>query len=111
MPDSLLLSAFLRAASLSARAKGSTTDRAILEAILQSKFEVDATNGRTVVSVTEQGGTTTFAIPQTLGPAEVMQLAEEGLQMLDRQADPNTVSLRRVRRARRLRASFLLARP
>lgn len=106
-----MLKGFLRAAALNAAQKGEgNTARTELEAILLGKFTSEAKNGRTVVGVTEGGGTTSYTLPTMLTPAEVMAFAEEGLELLEEQTgDQDTPDLTRNRRVTRLRASFYRA--
>lgn len=101
----LLLRAFLRGAKLRADELGETTPKAILESVILGKFKLEATNGRTVVSVGEAGGSTSFMIPQMLGPADVMALAEEAIEFLESLPDPENPNLS-FRRIRRFRVSF-----
>lgn len=97
---------FVRAAKLRATALGNgATPKSVLEGIVLGQFTSTATNGRTVISTTEGGGSTTFTLPADLGPADVMTLADEALSLVENAEDPEnpTVSTRRIMR---LRASF-----
>jgi len=93
--------AMIRAAKLAVPA----SPRKALESIILGKFTTEATDGKTLISTTEGGGTATFAFPSDFGPAEVMALAEEAIEWLDQQPDPDNPDLRQ-RRILRLRASF-----
>lgn len=98
----LLLRALVRAAKLQ---YGSGSPKPVLEQIILGKFESEVTNGKTVISTTEAGGTVTFVVADSLGPAEVLTLAEEAIEWLDQQPDPANPNLS-PRRIRRLRVSF-----
>jgi len=98
----LLVRAFVRAAML--QANGGAI-KPVLEQIILGKFQSEVTDGKTLVSTSEAGGTVTFALPNNLGPAEIMALAEEAIEWLDNQPDPANPNLS-PRRIRRLRVSF-----
>jgi hypothetical protein len=100
----LLLRAFIRAAKKYGDAN-SKTPIAVLEAILLGRFTAEATEGKTLVTSTENGGTVTFMLPHDFGPADVMALAEEAIEWLEQQPDPNNPKLA-ARRIKRLRVSF-----
>jgi hypothetical protein len=103
----LLRNAFIRAAVLEAAAADpATTARALLQTIIRGKFTTDATNGRTVISTSEAGGTVTFTLPDALSPAEVMIRAEQAIEWLERQEDPDDPDLTKLRSTRRYRATF-----
>jgi len=103
----LLRNAFIRAAVLEAAAAVSpTTARALLQAIIRGKFKTDATDGKTVISTSEAGGTVTFTLPDSLSPAEVMIRAEQAIEWLERQTDPDAPDLTKLRAPRRFRATF-----
>lgn len=100
---------FVRAAKLRATQLGNgATPKSVLEGIVLGQFTSNATNGRTVISTSEAGGTVTFTLPADLGPADVMTVADEALSIVETSADPlnPTVGSRRIRR---LRASFAKA--
>lgn len=99
----VLIRAFVRAAKLQAGA--ASTPKAVLEQIILGKFTSEATHGKTLISTTEAGGTATFILPDSFGPAEVMALAEEAIEWLENQPDPNNPNLS-PRRISRLRVSF-----
>ena len=46
-----------------------------LKAIVAGRFTAEATNGTTLVNISEAGGTTTLAISGDLPPARVLELA------------------------------------
>lgn len=100
----LLLRAFIRAAKRHGDAVGKTP-KAILEDIIVGRFTTEATEGKTLVSSSEAGGAVTFILPAGFGPADVMTLAEEAIEWLEQQPDPNNPNLS-SRRLVRLRASF-----
>ena len=97
---------FVRAAKLRATALGgAATPKSVLEGIVLGQFTSTATNGRTVISTSEAGGTTTFTLPADLGPADVMSVADEALSLIESSANPlnPTVGTKRIQR---LRVSF-----
>ncbi len=100
----LLLRAFVRAAKRQAD-QTSTTPTAVLEQIITGRFTSEATEGKTLITTTEAGGTATFILPAGFGPADVMALAEEAIEWLEQQPDPNNPNLS-ARRIVRLRVSF-----
>ena len=85
-----------------------TTVVAVLESLIVGQFKTLSRNGRTVVSTSEAGGSTTFSIPADLAPDDVMDLATEALDFITSQADPNNPSAS-SRRIKRFRASFAKA--
>src|SRR5688572_7041395 len=97
----ILIRAFVRAAKL--QAVSTSTPKVVLEQIILGKFTVEATNGKTLISTTEAGGTATFILPEYFSPAELMALAEEAIEWLENQPDPDNPNLS-PRRIRRLRA-------
>lgn len=102
-----LLRAFIRAAVLRAdELGGANTPTTILNAIILGKFISEATNGRTLISTQEAGGSATYTLPAMLGPADVMELAEEALEWLNQQTDPNDPDLGQLQPVKRLRATF-----
>jgi len=102
----LLLNAFIRGAKLRATELGGVnTLTSVLESIILGRFKSEATNGRTVVSTSEAGGSVSFHFPDMLTPAEVMALAEEALEYCAQFSDPNNPPLT-FRRIRRMRVSF-----
>lgn len=78
--------------------------RAVLEAILLGRFESAVVEGRTLVRTSEGGGSVEFSIPEGLTPAELMNLAADGLAWLERQPNPETAALPRP--VKRLRVCF-----
>lgn len=106
--SSALLEAFVRSAYLYASANN-TTAYDVLEQVLQSKFRWEVLNGRTVLSLSEGGSSTSWTIPEGLSPSDLMLLAHQGILWLEQtQADPRagTLDLSPMRRVSRLRASF-----
>jgi hypothetical protein len=107
-----LFAAFVRGAVLAGAASNPTkTPKEVLEAIVLARFKSEATNGRTLISSSESGGSTSFSAPAMLSPADVIALAERALQWLDTQTDPANPNLAGLRKVGRLRASFFNARP
>ncbi len=110
--DQLLFAAFVRGAKLAGAAASPTkTAKQVLEAIILSRFTSEATNGRTLISTSEAGGSVAFTFPEMLNPAEVMAYAEKALQWIEAQPDQNNLDLSKLNRVGRLRASFFHARP
>lgn len=103
--NQLLLNAFVRAAVLHG-ASVDKTPRVVLQEIILGKFNSEATNGRTVVTVSEGGGTTSFTLPEGLGPSDVMAMAEEAIELLNTFATPDSPDLTQLRRVTRLRPCF-----
>ena len=83
--------------------------RDILEAILLGRFTSEATNGRTIVSLSENGGSTAFTLPEGMGPTDVMVLASEAYKELMARPDPDNPTF--GRRVSRLRCAFNKAYP
>jgi predicted metal-dependent hydrolase len=103
MADTFLLRAFIRAAQAQAvTIGGSATAKSVLMIIITGQFTSTAQNGRTLIESSEAGGTVRFTIPNSLGPAEVTQLAEEAIEWLEANtaADGSTPALKRVKRLR-----------
>jgi hypothetical protein len=103
-----LLRAFIRAAVLRAdELGGAHTPRSVLKALILGRFSAEATNGRTLISTQEAGGAVSFVVPEMLGAAGIMELAEEALEWLEAtQDDPDDPDLGQLRPTRRLRATF-----
>jgi hypothetical protein len=105
-----LARAFVRAAKIRAtELGGGNTPKKILEAILVGQFTSSATNGRTLIRTSEAGGSVEFAIAADLSPAEVMEITEQALQIVEQSDDPTNPEMP-TRRIQRLRASFAQAR-
>lgn len=101
----LLLRAYLRSA-VNQAAKCGKTPTQLLEDVQLGKFNVEATDGRTILSTTEAGGTVTFAFPGELTPGDVLEYTEEALEWLSEQTNPDAPVLDWKRPARRLRMTF-----
>ncbi len=80
----------------------------ILESIFIGRFSSELTEGKTLVSTSENGGVATFAIPGDLSPAQVSALAHETIRWLQSVPDPDhpTEAELYPRRIKRVRASF-----
>jgi hypothetical protein len=76
----------------------------ILYAILDGKFESELTNGKTLVSVSDAGGSTSFTIMQDLSPSDLVEVAGDAIDFIESQPDPTNPRL--PNRIMRLRASF-----
>lgn len=102
-----LIRAFVRAAKLAATAQ-STTVTAIFEGIISGRFTTDVSSkngGKTIISSTDGATSVSFALVESLNPTEVMVLAEEALEWLLNQPDPNNPRLN-PRPTRRVKMSF-----
>lgn len=97
----LLRAAKLRAAELTA-AGSPTTARKLLEGVLVGRFKTEFTAGRVVASVSEGGGSTTFAYPAGISPEDVTIISGRALGKLDAYGvnDPTPAMLRVKRRLR-----------
>ncbi len=81
----------------------------ILEAIITGRFSSEFTEGKTLVSTSENGGVATFAIAGSLNPADVTALALETIRWLRQNcADPDhpTEDELLPRLIKRVRVSF-----
>ena len=97
--------AYIRSAVTQA-AKCGKTPTQLLTDVQLGKFNSEATDGRTILSTTEAGGTITFAFPGELTPGDVLEYTEEALEWLSEQVDPDNPVLNWKRPARRLRMTF-----
>lgn len=100
--------AFVRAAVKQASDEG-RTPREVLEDIIVGRFKSEARNGRTIVSTSKGSSSVSYTIPDGLGPADVVMLAEEALEWVESQPNPDAPDLSGFRRVARLRASFARA--
>ena len=112
----LLLRAVVLAAVRSSGGDGAqnkVTPVAILENIVMGKFSTEFTDGKTLVSSSEAGGSVSFSVPFNFGPDQVMTLAMEAIQRIkagDFGPDENNPDpYLNMRRIKRLRASFAKA--
>jgi hypothetical protein len=83
----------------------SKTPTEVLEDIIVGRFTTDFQDGKTVISTTEAGGTTTFALASDMSPAEVVALAMEAVSWIKSQPNPDAPEIY-PRRLKRLRVSF-----
>lgn len=82
--QSTLVSAFIRAANLQSRtAVPAKTATEILQSVLLGRFQSEGKNGRTILKVDEAGGSVEFTIPENMGAADIMALAELALQRIE----------------------------
>jgi hypothetical protein len=95
----ITLSTFILALRLKADRDGKTP-KEVAEAILLGQFSASVVNGRTVIRTSEAGGSTEFALPTGLTPAEVMELAAEAIRR------NVTTTSAPPQRTRRLRVCF-----
>lgn len=97
-----LIEAFIRGATLHAASLiPASTPLAVLEGMLRDKFVSEAKDGRTVIGITEGGGSTQFAVPDGLSPADVFSLVNEAIKIVSAMPDPsNPTQPRRVARLR-----------
>jgi hypothetical protein len=104
---SVQVSAFLRAAQLRADELGGTTSaRDVLESLILGKFKAEANDGRTMISTSANGHSVQFALPNDLGPGDVIEIAELALQRMDGSDDPDRIPASPKRTVRSLRVSF-----
>ena len=99
----LSLTTFVQAVILKARRDGATP-AAVAEGILSGNFASAVVNGRTVIRTSEAGGSTEFALPQGLTPAELIDLAGRALRWIESEPDPANPGLPRP--VKRLRVCF-----
>jgi hypothetical protein len=87
---------------------------AIIESIIAGKFTTEFSDGKTLISTTEAGGTASFMVPDGFGPADVMSLALEALQRIKNgdfgPDEDNLDPYLNFKRIKRLRCSFAQAR-
>lgn len=105
MASSALLQTVLRGAILKAKASGKTPT-AVLEAVLLSRFNAELSNGKTIVSISEAGGTTSFQLPGNLSPDKIAMLINDALGWLEAQEDPNNPDLSSLNTTRRIKGVF-----
>lgn len=81
---------------------------ALLEDIFIGKFSTELTDGKTVISTMEAGGSVTFALLGNINPADIAALAHETIRFLKELPDPDNPSeaVLYPKRIRRLRVSF-----
>ena len=96
------------AAVRSGKASGKTPAD-MLEEIVIGKFSSELSDGKTVISVTEAGGTSSFAIVGGMTPADIVEIAMEALTWLQDQEDPANPPVVPAKRIKRLRVSFAKA--
>lgn len=105
----MLLRALALAALRGAEKAKDKTPVQILEEIVLGRFTSDFTDGKTVISTSEAGGSVSFQLPDSFTPAEVMALAMECIARINSgeygAADtlPNVIPQRVIKR---LRGSF-----
>lgn len=103
---STLIRALVRAAKLrKTELGGGTTIVGLIEGLLLAQFKTTVTNGRTVVETSAAGQSVRFDIPEAMSGSEIMTLAEEALNWLSTQTNPESPNLV-VRPVKRLRVSF-----
>jgi len=103
----MLLRAFVLAAKKTADEQGTpATPTTVLEDIVLGKFTTELSDGKTLISTDEAGGTATFALMGTFTAIEVVALAMEAITWLRQQPDPDDPEIYPSRRIRRLRVSF-----
>jgi hypothetical protein len=100
----------IRAMALAAKKSASAgkTPIQVLEDIVVGKFTTEFSDGRTVISTSEAGGSTTFAVVPDMGPNDIVALAMETIGWINEQADPVNYETT-PRRIKRLRVSFAKA--
>jgi hypothetical protein len=107
-----LLQATVRGAVYYAQSVGGgATPTSVLQQVLVGHYTWTTKNGRMLISVSEAGGSSTWALPPGIGPEEVASYASEALSLLEELADPDNPNLATMfKRCTRLRASFQSAR-
>jgi len=78
----------------------------VLESIVMGKFESELSDGKTLISSNEAGGSFSFSIVGGLSPSDIIELTMEALTWLQDQPDPNNPAVYPSKRIKRLRASF-----
>jgi hypothetical protein len=102
-----MLKAFIRWAVAEAQRLGPpATPKSVLEAILFGRFTTDVRNGKTVISTSEAGGSVTFSFSDSLSPSDIIAVAEQALEWLESQPDPDNPDMSGLARVKRLRAAF-----
>src|SRR6185503_11964032 len=81
----MLVRALIRAAKVQGEASGKKPVE-VLTDIITGKFSLDFSDGRTVISTSEAGGSVTFATMPNLGPDDVLAMAEEAIERLEARA-------------------------
>lgn len=102
----VLARALVRAAKLRAtQLGGANTPKSVLEAILLGQFTSSATNGKTLIRSGEAGGFVEFEVQADLGPADIIELVETALTLIENSPDPLNPAVG-GRRIMRLKVSF-----
>jgi len=96
--------AFARAAKLHGDTVGKTATQ-VLSELLAKQFTSHFSNGRTVISTSDGGGSTSFAFPEAMTPLDIVDLADSALNWLAAQPDPDNPTFT-ARPIRRLRVRF-----
>jgi hypothetical protein len=111
----LIRAVVLAAVRASGGDAGQTTLKpvAILEGIVTGKFTAEFSNGKTLISTSEAGGSVSFMLPSDFGPADVMTLAMEAIQRIKAgdfgPSEDNLDPYANWPRIKRLRVSFAKA--
>lgn len=103
----LTKAAFYRLAKLRADATG-TSVRKVIEEIALGRFESSVVNGETLIATGKDSFNAQFTIPAGLGPGDIINLATEVLEWIERQPNPDNPGA--MQTVRRLRACFDRAR-
>lgn len=103
----------IRAIALAAlRSKtDSKTPVQVLEDIVLGKFNSEVSDGKTLISTTEGGGTAQFALIGSFTPDEILSLVMETIVWINSQTDPANYEPYPTRRIKRLRVSFAKSTP
>lgn len=105
----LLLRAIVLAAVRQQKATGQMPVEQ-LEGIVVGKFQTEFSDGKTLISTSENGGSASFTLAGAFTPDEVVALAMETIQRInqgDFGCDPNNLNpYLNFRRIKRLRVSF-----
>lgn len=105
MASSPLLQAIIHGAVLKGKATGKTPV-AVLEAVLLARFSSELSGGKTIISMSEAGGSTTFNIPGSFSPEKIAMLVSEAILWLKAQTDPEEPDLALLNTTRRIRGVF-----
>lgn len=97
--------AFLRCAKLRvAQLGGGATVRSVIESIALGHFTSSVINGETIVSTSRDGVSVSVVFPDGMSPADLVNMASEVLEWIERQPDPNNPG--NMESVRRLRVCF-----
>lgn len=93
----------IRAVKIHARRDGVLV-REVLESIILSRFQTSIVDGQTLLDVSDEGMSMRFVFPDGLSPAEIIRVASEALEWVEKQADPDNPGVPQL--VKRFRATF-----